>query len=220
MASSVVSAGEQPMTTEADRFVAKVPGGRSVEVLTAGPQMVFRSCSTPARPPVSRPSGRSWRRGRPTACVRSATHGPGTATPIRSLDGSWLTPSPEARACACSCGKFEFSACLRWISTTRPVDSRKNLVISCRTSCATGRSGSRNLSPPKAGQSPGRLGERSGKPGDRRLPAVPDTRWLPGSAPPPSHRFASAPRPGEAPPSHTWRGLRSSPATSHPLARS
>lgn len=37
MASSVVSAGEQPMTTEADRFVAKVPGGRSVDVLTAGP---------------------------------------------------------------------------------------------------------------------------------------------------------------------------------------
>jgi hypothetical protein len=118
-------------------------------------------------------------------------------------------PPPTAIACAWSCGKDADSRRLRWISTTRPVDSKKNLVFTRRRPCATCRCGSRNSLTTDGGPVPGRPRERRGSRETGDFQRRPDTPVAAGRRTG-SRVIGSLARPGgaEAPPSHTWRGLR------------
>ena len=92
------------------------------------------------------------------------------------------------------------------------MDIEKNLEFTRRTPCATRCTGSRKALTTEGGPVPGSPRER----GRRRATGELLRSLIPGGRRaahrPPSHRLASAPSGAEAPPSHTWRGLRCSRA--------
>jgi hypothetical protein len=94
-----------------------------------------------------------------------------------------------------------------WPSLWTFCGQRKNLEISARNPCATGVPGSRNTSLPETGTTPGATPERrkNRETGTSRGHPVPSSGRLTNR--PPGNQRASGQRPGQAPASHTCRGL-------------
>jgi len=107
-----------------------------------------------------------WRRGSPHAGQRQDRRHPRRPGPAcRSHHRDVTGP-----ACASACGQVAVSGLWRWISTTRPVDSQKNLVITLRTPCATRRGSSRKSLTTDGGPV---SGETRGTQGRAGRPAIP-----------------------------------------------
>jgi hypothetical protein len=169
--------------------------GRCPEVVPRGPALRgLRSCagSGPGRAPAS---------------TGLALRGPGYGwsarrSPVRKL---WM--ARWKRACRGGqrgrrCGHF--------------VDKERILKLVPGNPCATGVPGSRNTSLPETGTTPGATPERrkNRETGTSRGYPVPAAGRLTKS--PPGNQRASGQRPGQAPASHTCRGLAYFPARPFP----
>jgi hypothetical protein len=187
--------GRRPARKPAGRFC------RCPEGVLRGPTLHGLRCavSGPARAPASAGSGQ-----------RSlALGGPGYGwsarrSPVRKL---WI--ARWKRAC---CGGQHGRRCGHF------VDSERILKLVPANPCATGVPGSRNTSLPETGTTPGATPERrkNRETGTSRGHPVPAAGRLTNR--PPGNQRASGQRPGQAPASHTCRGLayfRTRPIPAH-----
>ena len=167
-----------------------------------------RVCECPEgvlRGPVLR-GLRSWRGLR--SCAGRSCTGSGPQVPRASRAGLWL--AGQVVACAEAVDDPVEKSLLRgttWPSLWTFCGQRKNLEISAANPCATRVPGSRNTSLPETGTTPGATPERrkNRETGTSRGYPVPAAGRLTNR--PPGNQRASGQRPGQAPASHTCRGL-------------